>query len=185
MLNFVSGLARDPAVKGPALLLLPVLKLPLLEEAPWKPPENGPLAVLMPRPLLPIASPRLLLLRKRERPRARSSSAALSLAFCASRLASSSLSASSLRMALGRKRPPEDVPRVVVGAGAEVEGRLPEAETLPSSAVEDEAGCRAVEEPPRVVPRLVPLERVMMDFYVMGWENMGGIKGCWSSGLLR
>lgn len=75
-----------------------------------KPDEKGPLAPVMTRPkppLLPMVSPRLLLLRKRERPRARRSSAALSVAFASSWRAMLSLSASSLRIFLGRKRAAE------------------------------------------------------------------------------
>lgn len=79
---------------------------------PPMPPPNGPLAVEIPRPpLLPIASPRLRLLRNLERPCARRSAAALSEAFCSSCRARESLSASSLRTAFGLNRPVEG-PRI-------------------------------------------------------------------------
>lgn len=79
------------------------------------PAENGPLAPATGRPkappLLPMASPRLRLLRNRDRPRARLSSASLSLAFCCSCWANASRSDSSRRTFLGLNRPVEAAAR--------------------------------------------------------------------------
>lgn len=73
-----------------------------LPEVTAMPDENGPLAVMTRPPLLPMASPRLRLLRNLERPLARRSSAARSFAFFSSSRASASRSASSLRTFFGR-----------------------------------------------------------------------------------
>ncbi|KAI6766278.1 hypothetical protein HG530_007348 [Fusarium avenaceum] len=143
---------------------------------PPAPAEKGPLApeITRPKPPLPIASPRLLLLLNLERPRALRSSAALSLAFCSSNRARLSRSASSRRTFLGRKRPAAGalVARVVVpprpGVADILRGTgvaLPEAAPVATGVEEGSALPSAVaREPAAAAPLRVPRAEALPRF---------------------